>query len=241
MTAFEFQDIEFQKRVNEVDYFFSCLEMLYVFFDQKQSKVLKDKLDKDTLNHSDFMVILKSNGYLMLYNLIESTVRSLIQRVYDEITIQRLGYKDIRIELQRIWINVSYDSLGHTTTNFNQHKDKAKEMIGFVINEEKIVLTEKDINLSGNVDYRTIKEVFKKHGLDVPNDHGSKVGVGLKEIKDKRNTMAHGNVSFIDSARDTTLTDLSVYKTEIIDYLLQLNESVNSFIELENYKYQATQ
>ncbi|MFL2095247.1 MAE_28990/MAE_18760 family HEPN-like nuclease [Marinilactibacillus psychrotolerans] len=238
MAITEFQNIELKKRVNEVNYFFSCLEAFYVFFDQKQSKTLKRKLEKNQYNHSDFMIILKSNCYLMLYNLIESTVRSLIQTVYDEITIQRLGYKDIRIELQKIWINVSYDALGHTTTNFNQHKDKAKEMISFVINDERIVLTEKDINLNGNVDYRMIKDVFEKHGLGIPDNHGAKVGVGLKEIKDKRNAMAHGNISFIDSARDTTLTDLTIYKSEVIDYLLQLNESVADFIETQNYKYQ---
>ncbi|MGX9933609.1 MAE_28990/MAE_18760 family HEPN-like nuclease [Virgibacillus salarius] len=240
MSTPEFQNIEFQNRVNEVDYFFSCLETLYEFFDQKQSKALKNKLVGSELNHSDFMIILKSNGYLMLYNLIESTVRSLIQRVYDEITIQRLGYKDIRQELQKLWINVSYDSLGHTTTNFDQHKNKAKEMIGFVINEEKIVLTEKDISLNGNIDFRSIKDIFRNHGLTVPNDHGARVGAGLKEIKDKRNTIAHGNMSFIDSARDTTLSDLLVYKEEIIDYLSKLNRNVTNFIDTQNYKTHIT-
>ena len=52
--------------------------------------------------------------------------------------------------------------------------------------------------------------------------------------------MAHGNVSFVDSARDTTLSDLSAYKTDIIDYLIQLNESVTDFIETKNYKFYTT-
>jgi len=234
----EINDLEFKKRVNEVDYFFFSLKTLYNFFDQKQSKVLKVKLEKgiNNLNHSDLLVILKSNAYIMLYNLIESTIRSFIQRVYDEITIRRLGYKDIRQELQRIWINVSYDSLGHTTTNFNQHKDKAKEMIGFVINEDKIILTENDINLSGNIDYRMIKMIFKDHGLETPTNHGLNVGAGLREVKVKRNTIAHGNVSFIDSARDTALQDLFVYKDEIIEYLILLNDNVSDYIDNQNYK-----
>src|SRR5690625_4187756 len=114
-------DAEFEKRVNEVNYFFTCLDSLYIFFDQKQSGVLKAKLDSETLKHSDFMVMLKSNAFLMLYNLIESTVRTLIQNIYDEITLQKLEYTDVRQELQKLWVDVSYDSLGHTTTNFDQH------------------------------------------------------------------------------------------------------------------------
>ncbi|RAS94588.1 hypothetical protein A6E21_13570 [Bacillus cereus] len=237
MTINEITDIEFTKRLNEVNYFFYCLDSLYVFFDQKQSKVLKGKLDTETLNHSDFMIILKSNAYLMLYNLIESTIRSFMQKIYDEITIQRLSYKDIRQELQKIWINISYDSLGHTTTNFDQHKNKAQTMIDFVINDEKVILTENNINLSGNIDYRVIRELFINHGLEVPTNHGTNVGAGLKEIKVKRNTIAHGNVSFIDSARDTALTDLAVYKDEIIDYLTLLNQCVTDYIEQQNYKF----
>ncbi|WP_433922253.1 MAE_28990/MAE_18760 family HEPN-like nuclease [Paenibacillus taichungensis] len=233
----QIQDLEFLKRVNEVNYFFSCLESMYNFFDQKQSKVLKGKLDSPTYKYSDFLVILKSNSFLMLYNLIESTIRSFIQKIYDEITIQNLGYNDIRQELQKIWVNVSYDKLGYTTTNFDQHKKKAIEMIGFVINGEKISLTEKDINLSGNVDYNLIISLFKNHGLDIPTNHGSRVGAGLKEVKTKRNTIAHGNVSFIDSARDSSLLDLKVYKEEIIDYLKSLNSNVEEYISQQNYKY----
>ncbi|WP_228307675.1 MAE_28990/MAE_18760 family HEPN-like nuclease [Priestia sp. J2] len=237
MTITYSTDLEFNKRLNEVNYFFSCLETLYNFFDQKQSKILKDKLNSPTLNYSDFMVILKSNAYLMLYNLIESTVRTFMQKIYDEITIQNLGYSDIRQELQKIWVDVSYDTLGHTTTNFNQHKDKAIEMISFVIGGEKISLTEKDINLSGNVDIRVIKELFKNHGLMTPTNHGSNVGAGLREIKVKRNTIAHGNVSFIDSARDSALEDLEVYKNEIIDYLKLLNQSVTDYIDNQQYRF----
>ncbi|MDN4067760.1 MAE_28990/MAE_18760 family HEPN-like nuclease [Paenibacillus vini] len=236
MSNTEMLDVEFLKRRDEVNYFFSCLETMYSFFDQKQSMILKKKLDSPTLRTSDFMVILKSNSFLMLYNLIESTVRSFIQKIYDEITIQNLGYNDIRQELQKIWIDVSYDQLGHTTTNFDQHKKKAKEMIGFVISGEKISLTEKDINLSGNVDYRLIIELFKNHGLQMPTSHGASVGEGLREIKRKRNTIAHGNVSFIDSARDTSLSDLNVYKEDIIEYLELLNQSVSDYIVNQNYK-----
>ncbi|MEW5207854.1 MAE_28990/MAE_18760 family HEPN-like nuclease [Bacillus cereus] len=238
MITNEISDIEFTKRLNEVNYFFTSLDTLYKFFDQKQSMVLKNKLHTEELTYSDFLIILKSNAYLMLYNLIESTIRSFIQKIYDEITIQDLGYKDIRQELQKIWINVSYDSLGHTTTNFDQHKDKAKDMISFVISDQKITLTEDDIHLSGNIDYRLIKELFKNHGLETParHEHGSKVGRGLSEIKSKRNTIAHGNISFIDSARDTSLLDLTVYKDEIIDYLRLLNQNVSSYIDQQNYR-----
>ena len=110
-------------------------------------------------------------------------------------------------------------------------------MIGFVINKEKIALSEENIKLSGNVDIRLIKELFKGHGLEMPTNHGVNVGAGLNAVKQKRNTIAHGNLSFIDSARDVTLEDLVIYKNEIIDYLTLLNGSIIDYIESEHYRY----
>lgn len=227
---------EYEKRINEIEYFFSCVETMYDFFDQKQSSVLKKKLDTSTLQHKDFVVILKANSILMLYNLIESTVRSFIQKIYDEVTLQELVYDDISEKLQKVWIDISYKKLKSTTTNFDQHKSKAIEMINDVINQKKIKMTESDIYLSGNVDIKMIKSLFENHGVNIPAVTGTRVGQGLITIKTNRNLMAHGNISFIDSARDLSFDDLKLYKNQIIDYLNLLDVNVNHYIEEQNFK-----
>lgn len=48
------------------------------------SEIISFKNDK---NRDDFFKILKSNVYLMLYNMIESTVKEILSAVYDQINI----------------------------------------------------------------------------------------------------------------------------------------------------------
>ncbi|WP_214811780.1 MAE_28990/MAE_18760 family HEPN-like nuclease [Exiguobacterium sp. s127] len=232
-------DFEYEKRVSEVEYFFSCIDNLYKFVDKESGNIrFKKMLVDDSKNHSDFLIILKANSMLMLYNLIESTIRSLFQKVYDEITIQEMTYGDISKELQDKWIDVSYKKLKYTTTNFDQHKEKAVEMINYVIENKSIELTEKDIDLSGNIDLRQIKKIFENHGIDISGNHmGNKLGNGMNLVKDKRNKMAHGNISFIDGARDSTLEDLIRFKEDIIDYLNTLHDTVSDYIQNEDYRF----
>lgn len=228
---------EFDKRKNEVEYYFYCLKNMYGFFDQKQSLVLKAKLKGEDFDYSDFLIMLKSSSFLVLYNLIEASIRNLIQSIYDEVTINRLKYKEVCEELQKIWIDVYYDNLNSTSTNFEQHKSKAKEMIDFVINEKRVELSSDKIKLSGNLDMRQIKKVFKKHGMDIVDNDELNPAVGMLEVKSKRNLIAHGNISFIESARESSMEDLINYKTEIINFLIELEETVSQYISQQQYIY----
>lgn len=182
----------------------------------------------------DFLIILKANSFVVLYNLVEASIKNFVISIYDEVSMQKLNYNDICNELKKMWIDVYYNDLSHTTTNYSQHKEKAKNMIEFIISESKVEFGG-EVKLSGNADLKQIKEIFNKHGMMITPEITQKVGKGLLEVKNKRNHIAHGNVSFIEGGRDSTIDDLNQYKDEIIKFLRALNLEVSEY--LDNQKY----
>lgn len=225
---------EFDKRINEVEYYFYCLEQLYRFNDQKQSEVLKKKMISKEHDFQDFLIILKANSFIVLYNLIEASIKNLILNIYDEVEMMSLTYDEVCDKLKNMWVDVYYNSLSHTTTNYSQHKEKAKVMIEFIIDEKKVEFGG-DVKLSGNADLYNIKKIFDNHGLSIPSEISRNVGGGLLEVKNKRNSIAHGKISFIDGGRDSSLNDLFRYKQEIFSFLIALENVVGDYINNKEY------
>lgn len=225
---------EFDKRISEVEYYFHCLAQLYRFNDQKQSDILKKKMINEEHDFQDFLIILKANSFIVLYNLIEASIKSLILSIYDEVEMMSLTYSDVCDKLKGMWVDVYYNGLSHTTTNYSQHKEKAKGMIEFIIDEKKVEFGG-DVKLSGNADLQNIRKIFDNHGLIIPSELSRSVGGGLLEVKNKRNSIAHGNISFIDGGRDSSLSDLFRYKQEIITFLKSLENVVQNYINNKEY------
>lgn len=225
---------EFEKRISEVEYYFFCLTQLYNFNEQKQSDILKNKMKNEAYDFQDFLIILKANSFLVLYNLVEASVKNFIIGIYDEVSMQDLCYNEICDKLKKMWIDVYYNDLSHTTTNYSQHKEKAKKMIEFIITENKVVFGN-EVKLSGNADLQQIKRMFDKHGMSIDSSVIQNVGEGLLEVKNKRNHIAHGNISFIEGGRDSSITDLNQYKDEIIRFLSALSSEVSEYINNQKY------
>lgn len=62
------------------------------------------------------------------------------------------------------------------------------------------------------------------------------VGSGLLEVKNKRNNIAHGNISFIEGGRESSVGDLIKYKDEIIRFLYELHTEVSEYVDNQKYR-----
>ena len=55
--------------------------------------------------NEDLEKTLKATGYLLLYNLVESTMRNAIVTIFDELKTQRVSFDDVRDEIKKIVID----------------------------------------------------------------------------------------------------------------------------------------
>ncbi|HEN0407599.1 TPA: hypothetical protein U5Y67_000090 [Streptococcus agalactiae] len=167
---------------------------------------------------------MKSNMILMLYNLVEATVRNTMNTYYDKFNRKNLSYLSVVEQIKKLWIQYNIKEL-----NQNQFGSQIPELINSAINNEYYLSLdfEKNFSLSGNADVREIKNILNRHGIQFDDKLFSDYGRALKSIKDMRNSLAHGNISFEDNGRNIAVSDLIAYKQQTYVCLTQFIKLVD--------------
>jgi hypothetical protein len=213
---------DFEVRKKEIENYFSFLEILdkdeTVLKYVKNGKITEEEISKDIQR------ILIANSFLILYNLIESTVRNSILAIYEKIKEDEVNYTVLSSNLKKIWLQKK-------TKNLN--KSNLEEIIKSVVENEIIALTQDDINISGNIDAEKIRGLAKEIGFEKSNNERN--GQNLVTIKNKRNGLAHGNHTFYDVGKDYTVNDINRYKQETFEYLSEVITNIEIFITTKKY------
>jgi hypothetical protein len=231
----------FNDRIIEVEKYFKFLKEIlsddtYIYFPNKKTHKQK-RLDIDTQR------ILKANGFLVLYNLVESTIKKSISAIYKSLISDGLSYKDIRSELQSVWIHNYY--LEFKDSKDSTFKSFMKAILDDVLGNAslRLKLDSKKIPISGNLDARKIKQLSKIYGFSCETRKVTSNGGKLHIVKKQRNSLAHGDTSFAECGGDHSVEDLLKIKTEIISYLKEILTNIKKYIERKEYasaEYHAT-
>ena len=215
---------EYNKRLHEVELYFTTLQLL----DKGKCSIkCVDILGNEETTEVDteLSTILKANGFLLLYNLIEATIRNSIDAVLNSIHSSTVTFRSLSENLKKIWIKQEAKGL-------NNEKSQEKIMlIAKTVLDNEILFFERDcINISGNIDAKKIREIIKQFG-------GNEISNGrdLKTIKDKRNNLAHGEFTFSEIGKDYTVRDLIDYKDETKQYLSSVLDEIQDYIDNQKY------
>lgn len=220
-TVFE----EFHTRVNEVNQYFVFLEGLI----QENTKlaVLGDN-GEQTIKaiDSNLAKTLKANAFLLLYNLIESTMRNAIEAIFTEISSQRISFDVVRIEIKKI---VIHNFKKRSPDNVHSRlRDISVDIITAGFQKREL--------FSGNVDRDEITKVARNYGFSFDTDYSkTKHGEHLYDIMQNRNDLAHGNKSFAEIGQNTSIEDLLKVKEEVREYLQQILQNIKQYLENQEY------
>jgi hypothetical protein len=170
--------------------------------------------------------ILLANGYLLLYNLVESTMTSIVDAVHRIIEDDNIGFNELRGEV-RLVILKQFRAIG---------ADKVPD-IGTPI-EKKVINAgyRKDKLFSGNIDARKIREVAEDYGILLKIDKSAtRDGVCLVQIKSTRNELSHGKKSFVECGSDASIDEMVQWKDEIAIYLELVVSSIEEYLTSKLY------
>ena len=228
---------EFDKRVGEIDSFYEILRIIEMERPKISAFNINDNQEIVLAISSSKIDTLRSTSYLLLYNLIESTVYNSITNIFDEINDNGLKYFDIIVEVQKYWLN-----------NLYKHDDKKRketiiETIMKVANQifaDTITLASNEINYGGSLDAVTIFETAKSMKINIGNIHRiydkTIHGQILIDVRNKRNWLAHGEKSFIEVGSSSTFSQLDDAKRYICDFLNEYIKSVEEYIRNKHYR-----
>ena len=144
----------------------------------------------------DLQKILKSHCYLLLYNLVESSIRNGIMEIHYAISADNLTYKDLSPRIKKLWL---LNDRSKSFTSSNIKKDtiatNLQEIIELILHDQVISLDASNIPISGNLDAKTINELINMYGFS------GNLGISAKEmdiilnfVVKIRCDLAHGNV-----------------------------------------------
>lgn len=188
------------------------------------------------LTYQSLINILKSNVSLMIYNIIEYTVANLIDSIYDEIRMNRLSYVDVNESIQGLWRKTILKSTSDPNANFNTFLKKNEEIITTILRNTTLEMNSRNTLPSGNLDGVSIKRTFESHGIQLQTRSRNYRPDILEGIKENRNNLAHGSVSFVDAVRSDSISDIRKNETFVVAFLEKLIDTVTTYIDEKRYK-----
>lgn len=86
------------------------------------------------------------------------------------------------------------------------------------------------------MDAKIIREIAKKYGFSCRTDCSkTKNGQNLLFVRENRNDLAHGIKSFEEVGRDKTIEELLEIKGEVVEYLRQILENIQDYLDKRQY------
>lgn len=230
----------FNTKTKETELYFRLLKMM----EDPNYKIQNKKSKRSQKLHPDTHKILKATALLMLYNLIESTIRSCILEIYNSIKAESLSYKQVSQNIRKIWIKL-YSRALLKRVGDEKITQYLTEVAETIIKDSVIDLIPKDINdasdfkamqISGNIDAKKIIDLANNHGFSYKTVKQAKGGSCLLTIKNRRNQLGHGIESFATTGSDFSMNDLIKIKTETIIYMRGILNNVKKYIQKKQYK-----
>lgn len=214
---------DFDERAKDVSDYLCFLR------DLEQGEILLSKDGAISKIDPELDKSLKTTGFLLLYNLVESTMRNAIQSIFDEISKKGVSFDQLKIEIKRIILqNVKKNVQECGVNDFvEQTENILKDIIQSGFNRDDL--------FSGNVDAKEIKNMAKKYGFSTKTDIATRDGIDLLSIKKNRNDLAHGVMSFKEVGQNTSAENLVEISKRVIKYLRQILENIDEYLVKQEY------
>lgn len=222
---------EFDTRVAEIDCYFAFLADVI----ERGARLTFPPRRRNSGKpiSEDLIKILKASACLLLYNLVESSIRNGLNEMYDAIKNDRITYERLRQELRELWVQ---DRFRPDATRLpDNNARRALDILEFVVASKHVQFDPKLLPISGNLDAERVRELSAKYGFSHRTSPSTRGGYHLTRVRQERNNLAHGLKSFKECGRDLTLEALVEIKRQVVSYVRQILRNIQRFATKRQY------
>jgi hypothetical protein len=254
---------DYNNRVKEINTYF---EFVFIIDKTKninlENTIFKNNiiLDKSGLSHlnqitdypidNDLKKTLRANAYLLLYNLIEGSINSGIDAIFSTINQSQLDLKCLKKDIRELYLEYSMIINDENQNLKAKDRKNLRRQLNNLI-DKKVEFKHKNNNniimeghqaykdkvskgeISGNIDAIKLQELAKKYGFVLPTIN---ITNELLTIKNKRNQLAHGEITFAEAGKEESIEDLFILKNIITHYFDNLMNNIKVYIENQEFK-----
>lgn len=192
--------------------------------------------------------ILSSSLYLQLYNLVEATVLRCLESVVGAIETERRRPSELSAGLRREWVRSVART--HSTLGPEKRLEAALNMCEQLLGQMPIANFEIERGGGGNWDDASIERICERVGcgltlspsvVEAAKRHVRDDMGALKLVRDRRNGLAHGSLSFVECSDGVTVAELRLVATAVGDYMREAVGCFVSFIDEQIVNRSATE
>ncbi len=225
---------DFEKRKSEINEYLEFIEVIYA--EEKEVEIMFKKLvkhkRKQKFHVSDqLQKVLIANSFLLLYNLIEATIRNSIDEIFADLQNNTIDYTKLSDKLKKIFLIQKNKNLKEGNFNLETLNKQIDDLINSVLDSETIILDKGKLDFSGNLDAKKIRNIASDYGFGQPSVNGD----NLLVIKNKRNHLAHGDFSFSEIGKDYSVAELVNFKEQTFNFLNEVINNIELFITKKEY------
>ena len=222
---------QYERRVGEIELYFRFLHLVVV---RRSSLSYGTRRGKTEKIDEDLIKILKANAFLLLYNLVESSIRDGLRRIYEAIATDGITYDRLRKELREVWVhNMVVPDPSRTVEKSTQ---RVMELIEKIVADELITFDIKFISITGSLDAAKVRALAERHGFSHKTTKVTQGGAVLVDVKRERNNLAHGHKSFVECGRDLTFPNLLTINVRAVTYMRQILANIDHYIDNKHYR-----
>lgn len=177
---------------------------------------------------------LRATTYLLLYNLMESTMTEVIHSIHETIKEENYEITDLSEKIHKVILKIFQKGL--TAEKIHKIAESNENIKDFILdigyNKTKL--------FNGNIDYKVIKKYCKNYGFEItPYEiNGEKLlwdSSLIEDIKEKRNELAHGSDSFSNCGQNMPIDSILSNLDSVNAILLAVFKGLNTFLENRSY------
>lgn len=178
---------------------------------------------------------MKATVFLLIYNIVESAIRSAFAYLYEEIAREGMTSDSLSSDLRQLWISQHFKSIDGDSASIRTFRELTEKIVEEVTSGTTVTLDERLLPISGNLDSDAIRQVCKRHGVSESVNKHAAGGAELKTVKEQRNTLAHGHSSFSDCGKQYTVADLKRIKRQAVVFVRSILRNVQRYTEQKQY------
>lgn len=217
---------EFLDKCEEIEKFISFIDTLDGGRNNTIHSINTETNKQEThIIDTDINKTLRASVYLLIYNMLESTMCNAIDSIHETLHHENIDLNDLSDKFKKIVFHNLRNDLNETNINkiIQEQIDIREKILKHGYNKKNL--------LSGNLTVDIVLELARKYDFlvrPVVEREGVYRPDIIKKIKLKRNALAHGSQSFFECGRDTVIFSLKGIYYEAYKLLLAV------FLGLDN-------